>query len=246
MLRFFYTMKLDILALAAHPDDTELGCAGTLYTHILKGKKVGVVDFTQGELGTRGTVAIRTKEANDASKILGLSVRENLKFRDGFFRNDEAHQLALVQKIRTYQPDIVLANALDDRHPDHGKAAQLSIDALFLSGLRMVETTSDEGVQQAPWRPRLVLHYIQSKMLVPDLIVDVSAGWDKKIEAIKAFESQFFNTNKNEPATYISNPEFLKMIEARGKEFGHSIGAAYGEGFQSTRNVGVENLFELL
>jgi bacillithiol biosynthesis deacetylase BshB1 len=225
-------MKLDILVMAAHPDDAELSCAGTILKHIAAGKKVGIVDFTRGELGTRGTPEIRLQESADATKILGLHARENLGIRDGFFRNDEETQLKLIEVIRKYQPDIVLANALEDRHPDHGKGAQLAIDACFLSGLRQIKT----GDLPA-WRPAQVYHYIQDRYLEPDFVVDISANWDQKEAAIRAFKSQFFDPNSAEPASYISSPDFLNFIQARAMEMGHKIGVKYGEGFQSQKTL---------
>ncbi|WP_395617136.1 bacillithiol biosynthesis deacetylase BshB1 [Aquirufa sp.] len=225
-------MKLDILVMAAHPDDAELSCAGTILKHIAAGKKVGIVDFTRGELGTRGTPEIRLQESADATKILGLHARENLGIRDGFFRNDEETQLKLIEVIRKYQPDIVLANALEDRHPDHGKGAQLAIDACFLSGLRQIKT----GDLPA-WRPAQVYHYIQDRYLEPDFVVDISSQWDQKEAAIRAFKSQFFDPNSSEPASYISSPDFLNFIQARAMEMGHKIGVKYGEGFQSQKTL---------
>jgi bacillithiol biosynthesis deacetylase BshB1 len=225
-------MKLDILVMAAHPDDAELSCAGTIIKHIASGKKVGIVDFTRGELGTRGTPEIRLQESADATKILGLHARENLGIRDGFFRNDEETQLKLIEVIRKYQPEIVLANALEDRHPDHGKGAQLAIDACFLSGLRQIKT----GDLPA-WRPTQVYHYIQDRYLEPDFVVDISAHWDQKEAAIRAFKSQFFDPNSAEPASYISSPDFLNFIQARAMEMGHKIGVKYGEGFQSQKTL---------
>lgn len=238
-------MKLDILAFAAHPDDTELACSGTLATHIDKGYKVGVVDLTEGELGTRGTVEIRYKEAEESAKLLGLAVRENLKLADGFFRNDKESQLELIKVIRKYKPEIVLLNAPSDRHPDHGRAAQLQLDSCFLAGLAKIETVV-EGTKQEPWRPVSMYHYIQSNSLEPDFVVDVTSGWEKKLEAIKCFKSQFFDPKNTEPETYISSPDFMKVIEARGKDLGYSIGAKYGEGFIKVRNLGVTDLNNLL
>ncbi|MEY4525174.1 MAG: hypothetical protein RIR57_544 [Bacteroidota bacterium] len=225
-------MKLDILVMAAHPDDAELSCAGTILKHIAAGKKVGIVDFTRGELGTRGTPEIRLQESADATKILGLQARENLGIRDGFFRNDEETQLKLIEVIRKYQPDIVLANALEDRHPDHGKGAQLAIDACFLSGLRQIKTGNLPA-----WRPAQVYHYIQDRYLEPDFVVDISSQWDQKEAAIRAFKSQFFDPNSAEPASYISSPDFLHFIQARAMEMGHKIGVKYGEGFQSQKTL---------
>jgi bacillithiol biosynthesis deacetylase BshB1 len=231
-------MKLDILVMAAHPDDAELSCAGTILKHIAAGKKVGIVDFTRGELGTRGTPEIRLQESADATKILGLHARENLGIRDGFFRNDEETQLKLIEVIRKYQPDIVLANALEDRHPDHGKGAQLAIDACFLSGLRQIKTGNLPA-----WRPAQVYHYIQDRYLEPDFVVDISTQWDEKEAAIRAFKSQFFDPSSAEPASYISSPDFLNFIQARAMEMGHKIGVKYGEGFQSQKTL-EKNLLE--
>ena len=231
-------MKLDILVMAAHPDDAELSCAGTILKHIAAGKKVGIVDFTRGELGTRGTPEIRLQESADATKILGLHARENLGIRDGFFRNDEETQLKLIEVIRKYQPDIVLANALEDRHPDHGKGAHLAIDACFLSGLRQIK------IGDLPaWRPAQVYHYIQDRYIEPDFVVDISAQWNQKEAAIRAFKSQFFDPSSSEPASYISSPDFLNFIQARAMEMGHKIGVKYGEGFQSQKTL-EKNLLE--
>ena len=226
-------MKLDILVLAAHPDDAELGCGGTILKHVAMGHKVGVVDLTRGELGTRGTPETRAKEAADSAKILGLSVRENLGLPDGFFVNGKEHQLEVVKAIRKYQPDIILANAVYDRHPDHGRGSELAFEASFLSGLKKVETG------QSPWRAKTVYHYIQSQLLQPDFVVDVSDFWEKKIEAIRAFKTQFHDPNNKEPDTFISSPAFMKLVESRGHEYGHSIGVKYGEGYTVRRSIGV-------
>ncbi len=234
-------MKLDILALAAHPDDTELGCSGTLAAHVAAGKRVGIVDFTRGELGTRGTPAIREQEAEASRQLLGVAVRENLEFADGFFANDREHQLEVVRMIRRYQPDIVLANAVRDRHPDHGRGAELARDACFVAGLRKVETHWD-GQPQEAWRPARVYHYIQAYAIVPDLIVDISEYWEIKMKAIRSFASQFAQEGSEEPETYLTTPIFLQFIEARAKELGHSIGVAYGEGFTAAQPLGVRNL----
>jgi bacillithiol biosynthesis deacetylase BshB1 len=238
-------MKLDILVLAVHPDDAELACSGTIASHIAMGKKVGIVDFTKGELGTRGTPEIRIQEANAAAQILGLSVRENLGFRDGFFKNDENHQLKIIEAIRRYQPEIILANAIEDRHPDHGRAAALADEACFYSGLRMIKTVEKDGSPQMAWRPQAVYHYIQDRYIEPDFVVDISQFWDIKIEAIKAFKSQFHDPNSQEPASYISSPEFLSFIEARSHEMGHKIGVKHGEGFTKTKMLGIKNLLDL-
>ncbi len=238
-------MKLDLLVLAAHPDDAELGCGGTIAKNISEGRKVGIVDFTKGELGTRGTPETRHLEAQDSSKILGVSVRENLELRDGFFQNDIETQLTVIRAIRKYKPEIVLANAVYDRHTDHGKGASLAHDACFLSGLAKVETKDENGKLQEAWRPKVVYHYIQSILVEPDFIVDVSDHWDIKMKAIRAFKTQFHDPKSNEPETYISSPAFLNMIESRGIEFGHAIGTKYGEGFTVRRYLGVKSLFDL-
>lgn len=237
-------MKLDILVFAVHPDDAELGCSGTLLKHIADGKKVGIIDFTRGELGTRGSAEIRDTEAADSAKILGLHVRENLKLRDGFFKNDEEHQLALIKMVRKYQPEIVLTNALHDRHPDHGRAGDLANDAIFLSGLRRIETELD-GVAQTAWRPRLVLQYIQDRYIEPDVIIDITDFMETKLAAIRAFKTQFDSPDNKEPQTYISSPEFLEAVISRAREFGKSIGATYAEGFTSRKLLGVDSLFNL-
>jgi N-acetylglucosamine malate deacetylase 1 len=239
-------MKLDILVIAAHPDDAELCCAGTILKHISMGQKVGIVDLTLGQLGTRGTPQIRLAESAEATRVMGLHVRENLEFRDGFFANDEAHQMALVRVIRRYQPNIVLANAIDDRHPDHGRGALLANDACFKAGLRTLETSEDDGTPQTAWRPKNVYHYIQDRYIKPDFIVDVSAFWDKRMEAVRAFKSQFHDPQSNEPESYLTNPAFLKFIEARAREFGHNIGVEFGEGFTSYKKIGINNLFDLI
>ncbi|MHA8069931.1 bacillithiol biosynthesis deacetylase BshB1 [Aquirufa ecclesiirivi] len=238
-------MKLDILVMAAHPDDAELACSGTIVSQIQQGKKVGIVDFTRGELGTRGTPEIRIAESAASTAILGIHARENLGIRDGFFRNDEESQLKLIQIIRKYQPDIVLANALEDRHPDHGKGAQLAIDACFLSGLRKIETQDEQGNPQAAWRPKHVFHYIQDRYINPDFVIDISAHWDIKEQSIRAFKSQFFDPNSTEPDSYISSPDFLEFIRARSMEMGHKIGVKYGEGYQSQRTIGLDGFGDL-
>lgn len=232
-------MKLDILVLAAHPDDAELGCGGTIIKHVAMGKKVGVVDLTRGELGTRGTPQTREQEAADSAKILGLSARENLSLSDGFFKNDKEHQIQVVQAIRKYQPEIILANARFDRHPDHGRGSDLAFEAAFLSGLTKIETG------QPAWRPKVLYHYIQSQFITPDFVVDVSDVWEKKMDSIRAFKTQFFDPNSKEPDTYISSPAFMKLLEARGIEYGHAIGAKYGEGFTVRKFIGVNSLFDL-
>jgi N-acetylglucosamine malate deacetylase 1 len=236
--------KLDILVIAAHPDDAELGCSGTIVAHVAKGYKVGIVDLTLGEMGTRGTPEIRLRESDEAAQILGLSARENMGFKDIFFKDDEAHQLELIKIIRKYQPEIVLANAITDRHPDHGKGASLASNACFMSGLRKIETELN-GVKQEAWRPKLVYHYIQNNYIEPDFIVDISSYWDTKVASILAFKSQFFDPASVEPASFISSPEFLPFIESRARELGHRIMTKYGEGFTVERYIGVEDLFDL-
>ena len=238
-------MKIDILAIAAHPDDVELSCAGTLLAHAALGKSIGVVDLTRGELGTRGTPQLRQQEADAASAALKLQVRENLGLPDGFFENRKEYQLAVIAVIRRYQPDIILTNAIRDRHSDHGRAAELVRESCFLSGLVKIET-QDKGVTQPAWRPKAVYHFIQDYYIEPDIVVDISAHWDTKVAAIKAFKSQFFDADSTEPITHISKPEFLDFITARALEFGHRIGTTYGEGFTINRTLGVKNLFDVL
>ncbi len=237
-------MKVDILAFGAHPDDVELGAAGTLAKEISLGKTVGIIDLTQGELGTRGSAEIRLQEAAKAKEVLGAKVRENLKFRDGFFLNDEAHQRAIIQKIRQYQPEIVLCNAIDDRHIDHSKGSKLVSDACFLSGLRRIKTFF-EGEAQTAWRPKVVYHYIQWKNLTPDFVVDISGFMDTKIAAVLAYSSQFYDSNSNEPTTPISDKNFLDSVTYRARDLGRLIGTDFAEGFICERVPAVENLFNL-
>ncbi len=239
-------MKLDILVLAAHPDDAELGCGGTIVKHIKAGRSVGVVDLSRGELGTRGTPQSREQEASESSRLLGLAVRTNLGLPDGFFQNQEDHQRKVIAAIRTYRPDVVLANATHDRHPDHGRGADIAYSACFLSGLSKIETTDTAGAKQEPWRPNAVYHYVQSQFIAPDFVIDISAEWEQKMIAVKAFKTQFFDPSSKEPVTYISTPEFLKLLEARAIEMGHAIGVKYGEGFVARRWVGVRSLFDLI
>ncbi len=238
-------LKLDILVLPVHPDDAELGCAGTIAKEIALGKKVGIVDLTRGELGTRGSAEIRDQEAAESAKILGLAVRDNLSIPDGFFTNTREYQLKVIEAIRRFKPEIVITNAYHDRHPDHGRAHELVEASAFLSGLRKIETSYNNEEQEA-WRPNLVLHFIQDNYIKPDILVDVTDHWDKKIASIRAFGSQFFNPDwQNEPQTYISSPNFIEVIEARAREFGKSIGVKYAEGFTSRKILGVDNLFDL-
>jgi bacillithiol biosynthesis deacetylase BshB1 len=233
-------MKLDILAFGAHPDDVELSCGGTLLIEKLNGKKTGIIDLTQGELGTRGTAEIRKEEAAAAAKILRVDVRENLELADGFFLNDEAHQKKIIAAIRKYQPEVVLCNAPDDRHPDHGKGARLVADAVFLSGLRKIVTT-DNGATQEVWRPKYVFNYLQDKYLTPTFVIDITKVMDQKIDSVKAYGTQFHNPDLNEPQTYISTPDFMDSVLYRAKMLGKMIGVTYAEGFISSKMIGFEN-----
>jgi len=238
-------IKLDILAIGAHPDDVELGCGATLAKEISKGKKVGILDLTRGELGTRGSAEIRDNEASRAATILGAVLRENLAFRDGFFANDELHQLEVIKMIRKFKPEIVLCNAIRDRHIDHGKGSSLVSDACFLSGLIKIETIVDGKTQEA-WRPKQVYHYIQWENLKPDFVVDVTGFLDVKIEAVKAYGSQFYDPNSKEPSSPISSKNFLESVSYRAKDLGRLIGKEYGEGFNVERFVGVDSLEDLI
>lgn len=239
-------MKLDILAFGAHPDDVELGAGATIAKEIANGKKVGIVDLTRGELGTRGSAEIRDDEAAAAAKILGVSVRENLKFADGFFTNDKEHQLAIIKMIRKYQPSIVLCNAIDDRHIDHGKGSKLVSDACFLSGLIKIETKDQNNEVQKPWRPNHVYHYIQWKNIEPDFVVNVTGFIEKKKDAIMAYSSQFFDPKSSEPETPISSKNFTDSVDYRARDLGRLIGVEYGEGFTTERYVAVDKLDDLI
>lgn len=241
-------MKLDILVLAAHPDDAELSCSGTIIDQVQKGKKVGIVDFTRGELGTRGTPETREKEAREASKIMGLAVRENLEFEDGFFQNDREHILKIIEIIRRFQPDIVFANALSDRHTDHAKAAKVAHDACFLSGLVKIVTYSDEGKLELPWRPKALFHYIQDYYMKPDMVVDITPHWETRTAAIQAYKTQFHNAKyeSNEPETPISSPQFMKFLEGRAREMGRLIGVEFGEGFIKPTPIKVSDFFSII
>lgn len=238
-------MKLDILAFGVHPDDVELSCAGTLMVEIANGKQVGVIDLTRGELGTRGTAETRKEESAIAAKIMGVHVRENLGMRDGFFSNDEEHQLKVIRKIRQYQPEIVLCNAFADRHPDHGRSSKLVSDACFLSGLRKIETELD-GIMQEAWRPKYVFHYIQDRYAEPDFIFDISAVFDRKVESIKAYTTQFNSPGLDEPQTYISTPAYFDTLISRHKMFGKRIGVEYGEGYITEKRIGIRNFDALI
>lgn len=237
-------MKLDILAFGAHPDDVELGCAGTIAKEVSLGKKVGIIDLTRGELGTRGSAEIRDTEAAKAAQILQLEVRENLNFRDGFFKNDEAHQLEIIKAIRKYRPEIVLCNAIDDRHIDHPKGSQLVSDACFLSGLLKI-TTEVDGTLQAPWRPKVVYHYMQWKNIEPDFVVDITGFIDTKMEAILAYDSQFYNPNTKEPETPITTKNFLDSVKYRAQDLGRLVGTEFAEGFTVERYLAVNSLGDL-
>jgi len=238
-------MKLDILAFGAHPDDVELGCGATIAKEISLGKKVGIVDLTRGELGTRGSADLRDLEAEKARAILGVSVRENLGFSDGFFTNDKKHQLEIIKMIRKFQPEIVLCNAIDDRHIDHPKGSSLVSDACFLSGLLKIDTNL-EGKQQEKWRPKQVYHYIQWKNIEPSFVVDVTGFIDKKTKAVVAYSSQFYDPKSNEPETPITSKNFIDSIHYRAKDLGRLIGVEYAEGFTTERYVAVENLGKLI
>lgn len=238
-------MKLDILFFGAHPDDVELGCGATIAKEVSLGKKVGIVDLTRGELGTRGTAEIRDEEAKNAAAVLGVEIRENLKMRDGFFINDEAHQMQVIKMIRKYRPEIVICNAVDDRHIDHGKGSKLVSDACFLSGLIKIDTEID-GIAQAAWRPKLVYHYIQWKDLKPDFVVDVSGFMDKKVASLMEYKSQFYDPNSNEPSTPIATKNFKDSILYRAQDLGRLINSEYAEGFTVERYLAVNSLGDLV
>lgn len=238
-------MKLDILAIGVHPDDVELSCSGVILKHVAAGKKVGILDLTLGELGTRGNARLRTKEAMQAAKVLGVEFREQLNMKDGFFVNDEKHQLQIIEKIRKYQPEVVLCNAVSDRHPDHGRAAKLVADSCFYSGLVKIETKLD-GKKQKVWRPKAVFHYIQDNFTEPDFVIDVTAQMNKKMAAIKCFSSQFYDPRSKEPETPISGKDFLDFVKAKSSILGRSIGVKYAEGFTCSRYIGVNSLFDIL
>lgn len=233
-------MKLDLLAFGVHPDDVELGCSGTLLMAIAEGKRVGIIDLTRGELGTRGSGEIRLQEAAKAAEIMQVAVRENLAMADGFFANDEAHQRKVITVIRRFRPEIILANAPEDRHPDHGRSAKLVSDAAFLSGLRKIETHWEGALQEA-WRPTYVFHYIQDRFIQPSFVMDISPVWDKKMEAILAYGTQFNSTGGGEPATYISTPQFLETVKARAMMLGKRIGVSFAEGYISEKILGLRS-----
>lgn len=241
-------MKLDLLAIGVHPDDVELGCSGTIINELKRGKKVAIIDLTQGELGTRGNIESRYQEAANAAKIMGVKTRVNMKMRDGFFKNDEEHQLQLIKVIRRYQPDIVIGNILHDRHPDHGRAGQLISDACFLSGLVKIQTNDENGDAQPKWRPSYILQFLQDRYQEPDVIIDISDVFEQRMEAIKAYTTQFYDPNdkSGEPQTYISSPDFLESIIGRARNLGKQIGVKYAEGFLTEKKIGIRNLNALI
>ena len=232
-------MKLDLLVFGAHPDDVELGCGGTVIKEIQNGKKVGIIDLTRGELGTRGSIKIRDIESKNASKIMGVSLRENMNFSDGFFENNKENKILLIEKIRKYQPDVVVTNALSDRHPDHSKGAQIVIDSCFLSGLSKIDTNQDI------WRPNAIYHYIQFNNIQPTFVIDISQQFSKKLEAVKSYSSQFYNPNSKEPKTVISSKDFLNSITYRAQDLGRQTNCGYAEGFVSHQLPVVDFLSEL-
>lgn len=242
-------MKIDILAMAAHPDDVELSCSGTLLRQIAAGKRVGLLDLTRGELGSRGTAEIRDREAADAATLMGATLRVNVEMADGFFTWSEENLRRIIRIIRRHRPEIVLANSLSDRHPDHGRAAKLQADACFYSGLSKIVTTDDDGSPQAPWRPRAVYHYIQDHNLRPDFVVDISEQIDRKIELVLAFRSQFHNPEASEyedqPQTPISGKSFIDYLRAKAAAYGRIAGYDFAEGFNVARTPGVRDLFDL-
>ena len=237
-------MKINILAFGAHPDDVELCASGTLLRHKALGYSTGIIDLTRGELGTRGNAELRTKEAEKAAKIIDLDVRVNLDMADGFFENNKDNQLKIVRQIRKYQPDVILANAIRDRHTDHGRAAELVANAAFLAGLRKIETQLEEKEQQA-WRPKALYHYVQDRYIPIDLAVDITDFMDKKLQSIMAYESQFYKSGSNEPSTPISSEDFFEFVKARAREFGRQMGATFGEGYTVQRYIGVDDLMTL-
>lgn len=240
------SIKLHILAVGAHPDDVELGAAGTLIKHAIKGQNIGIIDLTEGELGSRGTVETRYAEAAAASNVMQLKVRHNLQMPDGYFQNTPDNQLKLIQYIRKYRPEFVIGNAPEDRHPDHGKGYTLVRDACFLSGLTKIETFDEEGKLQQPWRPKKVLHYIQDRHIEPDVIIDISDTINQKMEAIKCYGTQFFApSDTNSPMTYIAQPAFLDSIVAKAVVLGHRIGATHAEGFVIDGYYGLSDLDDM-
>lgn len=241
-------MKMDLLAIGVHPDDVELGCSGTIINEIKSGKKVGIVDLTQGELGTRGTIDTRYQESANAAMIMGVQVRENLKMRDGFFENNEENKIKLISAIRKYQPDIIIGNVLHDRHPDHGRAGNMIADCAFLAGLSKIETKDEQGNKQERWRPAYVFHYIQDWYHEPDLLIDITDVFEQRMKAIEAYSTQFYTSgnSKEGPQTYISTPDFLESVIARARMFGKRIGVKYAEGFICEKKIGIRSLDALI
>lgn len=242
-------MKIDILAIGVHPDDVELSCSGTLLRHIDMGKTVGLLDLTRGELGTRGNAEIRGREAAEAATLMGAAFRKNLEMADGFFTYNRENILGIIQVLREHQPEIVLANALSDRHPDHGRAAKLIADACFYAGLAKIPTASENGTPQGRWRPRAVYHYIQDNNLEPDFVVDISPFMEKKLELVQAFRSQFYIPGDTEYEEELSSPisgrEFMEFLRAKARAYGRNAGFEYAEGFNVARTPGVTDLFSL-
>jgi N-acetylglucosamine malate deacetylase 1 len=236
--------KIQVLGIAVHPDDVELCCSGTLMMEKLQGKTIGVADLTRGELGTRGTPELRLQEAKTAARIMDLDIRENLGMADGFFQNNEENQQKIIRMLRQFRPEIVLASALEDRHPDHGRAGRLISDSCFLSGLRKISTRDDQGKEQEQWRPKYVFHFIQDRFYQPSFVYDITQVFDRKLDAIRAYSSQFYSAayDKDEPQTYISGPDFLDSVIGRAQMLGKMIGVKYAEGFISEKMVGVSNL----
>ena len=232
-------IKLDILVFGAHPDDVELGCGGTVIKEVQSGKKVGIIDLTRGELGTRGTAKIRDSETKAATEIMGVEIRENMNFKDGFFKDDEQHKLSLIKKIRQYKPEIVITNAVSDRHPDHPRGSKITVDACFLAGLEKIETG------QEIWRPKAIFHYIQFNNFSPDLVVDISKQMELKLKAVKAYKTQFYNSESDESETIISKKGFLDSVVYRAKDLGRQSGCEYAEGFIAHQLPKVKSLFDL-
>ena len=232
-------MELDILVFGAHPDDVELGCAGTVIKEVQKGKKVGIIDLTRGELGTRGSAKSRDAETKVATEIMKVEIRENMNFKDGFFKNDEQHKLALIKKIRQYKPEIVITNAISDRHPDHSRGSRIIVDACFLAGLEKIDTNQDT------WRPRAIYHYIQFNNLTPDLVVDISEQMDLKLKAVKTYKTQFYDPNSDESETIISKKGFLDSVIYRAKDLGRQSNCEYAEGFISNQLPKVDSLRDI-
>lgn len=239
-------MQLDILAFGVHPDDVELSCSGTILASIHQGKKVGIVDLTRGELGTRGSAEIRDSEAADAAKILGVHHRENLRMADGFFTHSEENLRKIIVVLRKFRPSVILANAVEDRHPDHGRSAKLVADAAFLAGLQKIETVDENGNLQKAFRPTQVFHYVQDRVLNPDFVFDVTPFYEKKMDSIRAYRTQFYSADSSEPSTYISSPQFLETVKGRDMMMGKKIGVLYGEGFNTEKTIGIQDFNHII